>query len=513
MTISLTKKSIILSLFILTAALTLACGPASRQSVLQAPAPGMRDTRFNKLMSATDAYQDSSYQRAIAILDSLLPLLAPTDSQLTYLSVYYGIKSRLSAQRDGQGIESFFERHAGSIPQSQQSELKNLLHVADSSHQQAAVPATAYRIGVILPLSGKFFEFGEAILEGVRLAVDEFNATSSGQPLELEVRDDAGDPVRAARFARELATDSTVAALVGSHGNEVSLSLALVSAAENIPLVCPTADAPGLDAIGSTIHVLNRTDPRLSSTVAEAAVKMLGLHTFAVLAGDDERGVILAEGFLRQVKAAGGSIVADLRYPDETSNFEDHMALIQRYLPDAIYFTSKSDKITQLASQVHYYGMGAVRLLGGEYWDSERVIRLGADYVDGSVFATPFYKDSDLLRWQQFKQHYESTYRRPVNRFSAYGYDATGLVLSGVESLPTSRAALEQTLRSGGKYKGATGIYSMVGDDGKVERHYFVLQLASGNIVPARQVQAAVDSADARNVEPVPPAASATSPN
>ncbi len=512
MTIPLPKKSGRLSFFILITALMLACGPASRQSVLQAPAPGVRNIQVNKLMSATDAYQDSSYQRAIVILDSLLPRLAPTDSQLIYLSVYYGIKSRLSAQREGQDIESFFERYAGSIPQSQQSELRNLLRVLDPSHQQAAPPATAYKIGVILPLSGKFFEFGEAILEGVRLAVDEFNAINSGQPLELEVRDDAGDPVRAARFAREFATDSTVAAIVGSHGNEVSLSLALVAAAENLPLVCPTADAPGLDAIGSTIHVLNRTDPRLSSTVAEVAVKMLGLHTFAVLAEDDERGVMLAEGFLKQVKAAGGSIVADLRYPNETSNFEDHMALIQRYLPDAIYFTSKSDKITQLASQVHYYGMGTVRLLGGEYWDSERVIRLGADYVDGSVFATPFYKDSDQLRWPEFKQHYESTYRRPVNRFSAYGYDATGLVLAGIESLPTSRAALEKTLRSGSEYKGATGIYSL-GDDGKVERHYFVLQLASGNIVPARQVQTAVDSAGAQSVEPVQPEPSVTSPN
>ncbi len=512
MTIPFAKKPGRLSLFILISALIVACGPAARQSVVQAPPPSARDIQLNELIRAADAFQDSSYQRAIVILDSLLPLLAPTDSQLVYLSVYYGIKARLSAEAEQQGIESFLERHANGIAQSQQSELRNLLSAAEISQQQAHHPATAYKIGAILPLSGKFFEFGEAILEGVRLAIDEFNALNSGQSLELEVHDDAGDPVRAAQFAREFAADSTVAAILGSHGNDVSLSLALVSAAENIPLVCPTADAPGLDAMGNTIYVLNRTDPRLSFTVADASVNMLGLHTFAVLSEDDARGTLLADGFVEQVMAVGGAIVADLRFPNESSDFEDNMAIIQRYLPDAIYFTSKSDKITQLASQVHYYGMGDVKLLGGEYWDSERVIRLGADYVDGSVFATPFHKDSDQLRWSEFKQQYENSYRRPVNRFSGYGYDAAGLVLSGIESLPASRAALAETLRLGNEYKGATGIYS-VGDDGKVDRHYFMLQLDSGNIVPARQAPAAADSLGARSVEPVQPEPSAISPN
>ena len=160
------------------------------------------------------------------------------------------------------------------------------------------------------------------------------------------------------------------------------------------------------------------------------------------------------------------------------------MTLIQRYLPDAIYLTAKSDMITQLASQIHYYGMGDLQLIGGEYFDSERVIRMGGDYVDGGLFGSPFYSDSEKLRWQDFKQQYEDLYRRPVNRFSAYGYDAVGLVLNSLESLPVNRGKLAETMRSGKLYSGATGVYS-VNSEGRVDREYFVLRLASGNILPA----------------------------
>ena len=93
---------------------------------------------------------------------------------------------------------------------------------------------------------------------------------------------------------------------------------------------------------------------------------MLGLHTFAVMAEQDERGELLAGGFIEQVRSSGGTVVANLRYSPDANNFENQMAYIQRYLPDGIYLTAKSDMITQLASQVHYYGMGGVQLIGGE---------------------------------------------------------------------------------------------------------------------------------------------------
>jgi branched-chain amino acid transport system substrate-binding protein len=481
------RKFVLIFCAVLISLLAIACAPAVRQATNPSAAARPVLPVEAILLRAVDQYEKANYQRTVELTDSLARLVATADSQYNYLRSYYGLHARLQLGQEAEALSSYLEQSESLIPAIQFSELRGIASGKSESSQQApeAGPAVAHRIGIILPLSGQFFEFGEAILEGAKLAAEQFNKQAgAGVQLELVVRDDAGDPVRAATLGRQLATDSTVAALVGSHGDEATLSLALVSAAQDIPLVCPTADAPGLDGIGSTVHVLNRTDPQLSATVADAAVDLLRLHTFAVVAEDDERGELLARGFIDRVKAAGGTVVSDLRYLPEASNFENQMSLIQRYLPDAIYLTAKSDMITQLASQVHYYGMGDVQLIGGEYFDSERVIRMGGDYVDGGLFSSPFYSDSEKLCWQEFKQQYEDLYRRPVNRFSAYGYDAVGLVLNALESLPVNRGKLAETMRSGKSYSGATGVYSVDGD-GRVDREYFVLRLASGNILPA----------------------------
>jgi branched-chain amino acid transport system substrate-binding protein len=486
MNIIISRKSVLISCALLTVLLAIACGPAVKQSDSPAAARLLPPVE-TVLLRAVDQYEKANYQRTVQLTDSLTALVAAADSQYNYLLTYYGLHARLRLGRETHALTSYLEPRESLIPVLQYDELMSIASGPEEHLQQAPEvgKAIASKIGIILPLSGQFFEFGEAILEGAKLAVEQFNKQAgAGTQLELVVRDDAGDPVRAATLGRQLATDSSVAALVGSHGDEATLSLALVSAAQDIALVCPTADAPGLDGLGRTVHVLNRTDPQLSATVADAAVDLLRLHTFAVVAEDDERGELLARGFIDRVKAAGGTVVNYLRYLPEASNFENQMTLIQRYLPDAIYLTAKSDMITQLASQIHYYGMGDLQLIGGEYFDSERVIRMGGDYVDGGLFGSPFYSDSEKLRWQDFKQQYEDLYRRPVNRFSAYGYDAVGLVLNSLESLPVNRGKLAETMRSGKLYSGATGVYS-VNSEGRVDREYFVLRLASGNILPA----------------------------
>jgi ABC-type branched-subunit amino acid transport system substrate-binding protein len=123
------------------------------------------------------------------------------------------------------------------------------------------------------------------------------------------------------------------------------------------------------------------------------------------------------------------------------------------------------------------------------------------------MFSTPFYKNSDKLRWNQFKEMYERSHRRPVNRFSAYGYDSAGLVLAAMDRVPISRAELVDKLRSGREYDGATGIYT-VDSNGRVARKYFVLRLASGNILPAEMAlsphEAGQDQPDSTAVQAPP---------
>ena len=186
----------------------IACGPATRQSAspaaTQLPTPAHR-----LLLKVVDAFSAGNNELALALSDSLLKVVPPSANQLNFLAAYYGIKSRQALGQPTESVEEVLGRVGASVSDKQRGELKYLVHgPAESAPQaQSGGPLVAYKIGVILPLSGQYYEFGEAVLEGVKLAVAEYNKNTSGMKVELDVRDDAGEPVRAASLGRALASD------------------------------------------------------------------------------------------------------------------------------------------------------------------------------------------------------------------------------------------------------------------------------------------------------------------
>lgn len=86
-------------------------------------------------------------------------------------------------------------------------------------HPAGAPAAQEIRIGSVNPLTGRFAPHGNAIHQGIALAVEEANAgpDSPGARIVLLARDDEGKPERAVGAAEELLGRHEVAALVGGY--------------------------------------------------------------------------------------------------------------------------------------------------------------------------------------------------------------------------------------------------------------------------------------------------------
>lgn len=452
-------------------------------------------TGYAVLVNGLEQFNVGMHEQSIQSFDRLVAGLSPADSQLAFLGLYYGIRARLALGRRDSADSLFASLH-NRIPRVQTLELLAVMGhvesqpVADASEH---LSGNCRKIGVILPLSGRYADFGQAIQEGIQIAVDRYNSGHSEESrIELLFRDDQSDPVIAATAGRELAKDSLVAALIGSHQDEATLSLAMAASSLGLPLVCPTADSPSLIGLGPLVHAINRADPAELRRLTSFAVRDLGLQIFAILAPENEKGALLAAGFSDAVRKSGGAIVADLRYSGENNKFDSQMTLLQRYLPDAIYIPADFNDITQIASQVHYYGLGQSRIIGTEAWRGERVLRMGGEYVEGVLIASPFYEGARELSWDSFKAEYERKYNRPVNRFSALGHDAAEMILEAAVAFPVSRKGLAAALTRISGMHGAYGQYS-VNEDGRVERKTYILEIRKGEIVPA-QVPATADS-------------------
>jgi branched-chain amino acid transport system substrate-binding protein len=100
-----------------------------------------------------------------------------------------------------------------------------------------ALAADPIKIGLVAALSGPSAQSGEAITQGLTIAIDEINAQGGvlGRPLALVKRDDESSPPKGATAARELIYDEKVAAIFGGLDTPVSLAIVPIANKEHVP--------------------------------------------------------------------------------------------------------------------------------------------------------------------------------------------------------------------------------------------------------------------------------------
>jgi branched-chain amino acid transport system substrate-binding protein len=100
-----------------------------------------------------------------------------------------------------------------------------------------ALAADPIKIGLVAALSGPSAQSGEAITQGLTIAIDEINAQGGvlGRPLAHVKRDDESSPPKGATAARELIYDEKVAAIFGGLDTPVSLAIVPIANKEHVP--------------------------------------------------------------------------------------------------------------------------------------------------------------------------------------------------------------------------------------------------------------------------------------
>jgi ABC-type branched-subunit amino acid transport system substrate-binding protein len=169
------------------------------------------------------------------------------------------------------------------------------------------------KIGALLPLMLKNESpatrgFGIEFLQGIQLAVDEYNQNLPSK-IALEVRDTERDPSVAARQMADLCTDEKVSVIIGPIVSNEVFAAAGIANERGMPLVTPTATANGIAAIGPYIFQANPDYQMRGRTAAAFAYTMLGARRFAVLAPADAIGKQMAESFIAEVDSLGGEMV------------------------------------------------------------------------------------------------------------------------------------------------------------------------------------------------------------
>jgi branched-chain amino acid transport system substrate-binding protein len=192
--------------------------------------------------------------------------------------------------------------------------------------------------------------------------------------------------------------------------------------------------------------------------LARFAIGNLGALRAALLVDRDQRySVELARLIREDFERRGGAVVAVQEYPGGESDFSVQLAEVGAAQPDVIFVPGYYSEVGMVARQARALGLN-VPLVGGDGWDSPRLMQIGGEALVGGFFTTHFSAEDPDPQVQRFVADYQRLFGSSPDSFSATAYDAARIMLAAIERAPTlERAAVRDSLAATTGFPGVTG--------------------------------------------------------
>jgi branched-chain amino acid transport system substrate-binding protein len=370
-----------------------------------------------------------------------------------------------------------------------------VLCIACSRRPQAGV----IRVGFFGALTGPTATFALAGLNGTRLAVEETNRAGGvlGRRIELLVEDDRGEASEAASAATKLLTRDRVVALIGEFASSRSLAAAPIAQSQGIPMISPTSTNVEVTRKGDFIFRACFVDAYQGRVLASFARQNLKAATAALLVDSrNDYSVGLAEAFRADFAAAGGRIVAETKYSEGDSDFSAQLTGLVPQRPDVLIVPGYYTDAGLIARQARALGLSSI-LLGGDGWDSPKLVEIGGTALEGAYFSNHYSVDDPSDAGRSFVATYRSAYAADPDSIAASSYDAARMLFDAIRRAGTTEGRpLRDALAKTSGFPGVTGTITMDGNRNPV-KSAVVLRIEKGRFRFAASVSPSIGSAPA----------------
>jgi branched-chain amino acid transport system substrate-binding protein len=357
-------------------------------------------------------------------------------------------------------------------------------------------PVRKNRIGVLLPLSGKYESFGKKVQRAIELA---FQSSPLTKDLEIElVMQDSGDTAASHQEAlKKLVETDQVIAVIGPLLSKGVEALPIASDFYQVPVVS-IAQVQG--TASPHIFSCSISTQDQASKIVNYAMTMRGFKRFAILAPSNKPGEEMARAFWDQVSARGGEIRAYETYEPDLNDFREPVdktlglfyketrlaetkALADKRkemnitrktmkteqyfsLPpiidfDAVFIADEAKTVGQIIPTFMYRDAKNLPYLGITTWNSTQLISRAGDQAEGATFPVAFNTLNPPSETKRFYDLYNATYDSPPGELDATAYDAASVVLAVLKDRPSTREDFNSKLTTVGNIEGATGMVSI----------------------------------------------------
>lgn len=298
----------------------------------------------------------------------------------------------------------------------------------------SAYAANDLKVGMILPMSGPFADYGMQILNGARLYIAEHGDKVGGRKINLIVKDDTGvAPEISKRAAQELVVNEKADILAGFGLTPSSFAVAPLSAQAKVPMIIMNAATSVVTEKSPYIVRVSMTLPQNSAPMATWALKN-GIKKVYTVVADFGPGHDAEKQFTKTFTEGGGKIVGAVRTPVKSPDFAPFLQKVKDTRPDAVFlFVPAGEQGVAFLKGYKERGLDkdGIKLISTGDLTDEDVLNAMGDPAIGVVTSFHYSEDHKSPENKSYTQAYHKAHPnvRP-NFMSVAGYDGMHLIYS-----------------------------------------------------------------------------------
>ena len=297
-------------------------------------------------------------------------------------------------------------------------------------------------IGEYGSLTGGDATFGGSTKLGVEVAMAELTSESQGKigglPVRVVVEDDQSQAQEAATAVQKLINQDQVIAVIGEVASSRSLAGGPICQAAGVPMISPSSTNPKVTQVGDCIFRMCFLDDFQGRSVAQFAFQTLGLKKVAILKDlKSDYSAGLTDFFGTAFKQLGGTIVAEQSYQAGDQDFSAQLTAIKAKKPDAIYIPGYYTEAGLIARKARELDI-TVPLLGSDGWESEKLLEIGGESLNGSYYTNHWALDMPNPKLQAFlKTFREKNGGSDPDAIAGLAYDAANVLFACLKQIAT----------------------------------------------------------------------------
>jgi len=345
-------------------------------------------------------------------------------------------------------------------------------------------------VGEFGSLTGTQATFGTSTHQGIILAIDEINAAGgvNGRRIKVVTEDDQSKQEEAANTVSKLISQNGVIAVLGEVASSASIAAAPICQGSHVPMITPSSTNEEVTKKGDYIFRVCFTDNYQGENQAifanqwcEQNHKPKNVAILTDVKSDYSSG--LTKVFTQKFQSLGGKVIITQSYANGDSDFRSQLTTVKATNPSLLFVPGYYTDIGQIAIQRADLGMSGVPMLGGDGWESPKLIEIGGKALEGCFYTNHYFADDPSPIVHDFVEKYRTRWSAKPDALAALGYDATkvladALKRSGGKGGSTLRDAIGATKN----LVGVTGTITIGPERNAVGKKLVIEEIKNGQL-------------------------------